>query len=326
MLHVKILPALVVILCVTMPKITAAQPPLEAAKPYDTALFVAIRSGDATSLEQQLARGADPNATQNGFSALMLATLAGTTRQMTILLEHGASSNYADADSVTALWLALPDDEKAMLLLNHGADPNMVSKEHYTALVKLVNFPGKTGLFRTLVARGADPKRAARDNSLLYMAAATDDTSLVGLLLDLGFRANDTIWNGDYPINSALAFRCSNTLKLLVDHGANVNTCLPDYYFHALHGMTALMQAAVADDEDSFFYLLDHGATVNARSKTGYTALMYVESAETDHPAMTKALLAHGANRTIKEPGGEDAMSLAAKKGNIESLQLLKQN
>jgi len=324
--RLSILLALVALLCVTTPKIAAAQPPLEPPKPYDTALFAAIRSGDAASLQQQLAQGSDPNATQNGFSALMVATLAGTTRQMTILLEHGARCNYADADSVTALWLALPDKEKAMLLLDHGADPNMISKEHYTPLVKLVNFPGKTDLFRALVARGADPKRAARDNTLLYMAAATDDTALVGLLLDLGFRANDTIWNGDYPINSALSFRCSNTLKLLVDHGADVNTCLPDYYFNALHGMTALMQAAVADDEASFFYLLDHGATVNAKSKTGYTALMYVESAETDHPAMTKALLAHGANRTIKEPGGEDAMTLAAKKGNSESLQLLKQN
>jgi ankyrin repeat protein len=85
------------------------------------------------------------------------------------------------------------------------------------------------------------------------------------------------------------------------------------------------MQAAVADDESSFFCLLEHGADVNAKSRSGYTPLMYVESTEADHPAMTKALLAHGADVKIKSPNGDDAISLAAKKGNTESLQLLRQ-
>jgi len=243
---------------------------------------------------------------------------------MQLLIDHGAKPNYADADSLTALFLAIPDSAKTVLLLDHGADPNLHSKANYSPLVKLVNLPGTTNLFQTMVAKGADPKRAARDNALLYWAAGTDDTTLVSLLLHLGFKANDTIYFGDYPINQALAFRCSHTLKMLVDHGADVNARTPDFFLPSFRGITALMQAALVDDEESFFYLLDHGADVNAKCKTGYTALMMAQLGEIDHPAITKALLAHGARINDKEPGGENAISLAAKKGNTESLRLLK--
>jgi len=317
--------ALVVSLCIMTPEMTVAQAPLTPPKPYDTTLFTAIRSGDATALQQKLDRGADPNATQNGISALEVATLAGTPQQMKLLLARGAKPNYADDDGITALFLAIPDTEKTILLLDHGADPNQHSKANYSALIKLANCPGTTDLLRTLIAKGADPKQAARDNALLYWAAGTDDTTLVGFILRLGFNANDTVLSGDYPINSALAYRCSNTLKMLVDHGADVNVRLPDVFLPNIRGMTALMQAAVADDEASFFYLLDHGADVHARCKTGYTALMLAQLSETDHPAITKALLVHGAKVADKSPTGENAISLAAKKGNTESLRLLKQ-
>jgi len=314
------------LLCAALPETTSAQPLLPPSTPYDTALFTAIRSGDLASLQQRLTAGSDANATQNGFSALMVATLAGTPQQMQLLLDRGAKINYADADSITALWLAIPDSAKTVLLLDHAADPNMLSKQKYTPLVKLVNFPGTTNLFHTLVARGADPKSAARDNTLLYLAAGTDDTTLVSMLLHFGFRPNDTVFSGDYPLNQALVFRCFNTLQMLVDQGADVNVGLPRTFFPNYRGITALMQAAFEDDEASFFYLLDHGADVNAKSSTGYTALMYLQTAETDHPSMTKALLAHGAKPMEKTPAGDDAISLAAKKGNTQSLQILKQH
>ena len=204
--------------------------------PSDTALFRIIRSGNLTALKQKMAASADANATMNGFSALMIATLSGTPEEMQLLLDHGAKVNYADDDSITALWLAVPDETKTLLLLDHGADPNMLSKEHYTPLVKLVSFPGTTPLFKKMVAHGADPKRGARDNSLLYQAASTNDTALVGVLLSLGFPLNDTTSLGDYPINAALSFRGFQTLKMLVDNGADVNVTTPNTFLPDLPG------------------------------------------------------------------------------------------
>jgi ankyrin repeat protein len=291
--------------------------------PSDTALFRIIRSGEVTALKQKMDASADANATMNGFSALMIATLSGTPEEMQVLLDHGAKVNYADDDSITALWLAVPNETKTLLLLDHGADPNMLSKEHYTPLVKLVSFPGTTPLFKKMVAHGADPKRSARDNALLYMAASSNDTALVGMLLSLGFRPNDTISIGDYPISAALSYRGFQTVKMLVDNGADVNVITPDTFLPDLRGLTPLMLAALNDDEPSFYYLLDHGANVNAKCKKGYTTLMCLQQSETDHPALTQALLEHGALASEKTKGGIDALSLARKKGNTRSAELL---
>ncbi|HTI90156.1 MAG TPA: ankyrin repeat domain-containing protein [Puia sp.] len=291
--------------------------------PSDTALFRVIRSGDVSALKQKIAAGADASATLNGFSALMIATLSGTVEEMQVLMEHGAQVNYADNDSITALWLAVPNEAKTLFLLDHGADPNMLSKEHYTPLVKLVSFPGTTPLFNKMVARGADPKRSARDNTLLYLAASTNDTALVGTLLSLGFRPNDTIAIGDYPICAALSYRGFLTVKMLVDNGADVNVATPKTFLPDLVGLTPLMLAALNDDEPSFYYLLDHGSNVNTKCKKGYTALMCLQQSETDHPALTQALLEHGALASEKTNGGVDALSLARKKGNTRSAELL---
>jgi ankyrin repeat protein len=318
------------LLCLPIPLFaqTGTRPPEKSAgtspaPPVDTALFRVIRAGDATALKQKMTTGADANATMNGFSALMIATLSGTVEEMQVLLDHGAKVNYADDDSITALWLAVPNETKTLLLLDHGADPNMLSKEHYTPLIKLVSFPGTTPLFKKMVAHGADPRRSARDNALLYLAASSNDTALVGTLLSLGFRPNDTISIGDYPISAALSYRGFLTVKMLVDNGADVNVVTPNTFLPDLIGLTPLMLAALNDDEPSFYYILNHGANVNAKCKKGYTALMCLQQSEIDHPALTQALLEHGALASEKTKSGIDALSLARKKGNTRSAELL---
>jgi ankyrin repeat protein len=58
-----------------------------------------------------------PHDTTGGFSPLMTATLTGSLNDMRHLIDLGANVNYADADSLTALWLAIPDSAKTELLL-----------------------------------------------------------------------------------------------------------------------------------------------------------------------------------------------------------------
>ena len=51
---------------------------------------------------------------------------------------------------------------------------------------------------------------------------------------------------------------------------------------------------------------------------------MLLEAAEIDDPEMTLALLQHGADPAAKAPDGTTAFYLAAKKGNTESVKILK--
>ena len=287
-------------------------------------IFRVIRSGSAEKLEVLLQNGANANAEEKGNSALMAAALTGSKEEMELLILHGAVVNYQDSDGITALWYAVPDFDKSDLLLKHGADPDLRSKEGFTVLVKLANYPGTEKLFLLLMEHGADPLKSGPDNTLLYNAASSCDTAILGLLLRSGLRANDTVSVGDYPIINALNFRCFSSVKMLVDNGANVNVAPMHFSLDLINGITPLMFAGVSNDSLSFFYLLEHGANPNARSKKGYSVLMYVQQAEKEEPAMTRALIEKGADPKIKAPDGADALFLAQLKGNTQTVELLK--
>jgi ankyrin repeat protein len=298
---------------------TAAQPPAT------TALFASIRSGSSIALQQQLSAGASPNETLYGYSALMAAVLCGTTQQMQLLIDRGANVNYENQQHLSALWLAVPDRQKTALLLDHGADPNH-PVEGYSVLTKCASFPGTADLLQFLIRKGADPRKSAPDNYLLYNAAASGDTAILGLVIRLGFKVNDTIAVGDFPINGAQLFHHVSTVKMLVENGADVNArSMYMQTLPAVVGFTPLMNAALNADKATILYLLDHGADPNLKSKTGVTALMVLQLSETDDPDLTLALLKHGANPADKTPDGTDAVGYAAQSGHIKSAELLKQ-
>jgi uncharacterized protein len=303
----------------------SAQPPSSPVGEKTKSLFDAIRSGSLDELNKQLANGADANDSLNGYSALMAAALNGTVGQMKTLINHGANVNYQTAQGITALWLAVPDEDKIILLLDYGTDINH-QIDGYGILAKLAGMPGTINIFHFLIDKGADLKKSAADNFLLYNAAAAGDTSILGFLIRSGFKVNDTVAFGDYPINNALTFRSFATLKMLVDNGADVNVrpmSLPN--FDALIGFTPLMNAALNYDKQSFFYLLEHGANPNLKNKKGFTALMLLQQSEaTDDPEMTLALIDHGAVVTEKAPDGTDALYYAQRKGNTKTVEVLK--
>jgi len=288
-----------------------------------TALFRAIRSGSTGELQKQLTNGANANDSLEGYTALMAAALNGTVEQMKLLIDHGANVNDQSSDSLTDLWLAVPDRDKTKLLLDHGADVNH-KIEGFGVLVKVAAMPGTLDIFRLLIDHGADLKKMAPDNYLLYNAAASGDTAIVGFLIRSGFNVNDSILFGDYPINNAEAFRSFATLKMLVDNGADVNVRQWNpFNLDAFKGFTPLMAASMENDKPSVLYLLDHGANPNARNNDGYTALMLLEQSESDDPEMITAFINHGARVSDEAPDGTDALYYAKKKGNTTSVALL---
>jgi uncharacterized protein len=286
-------------------------------------LFQTIRTGNVEKLEALLKEGANANATLEGYSALMAATLNGTAAEMKALIKQGADVNYLNKDSITALWLAVPNEEKTRLLLDNGAKPNIPSREGNTVLVKLANIPGSAKLMQLLIDRGCDPTKTGPNNDVMCNAVSTDDTAVVGLLIRYGVSINDTSFSGDYPINYATNFRCFNTLKMLVDNGADVNVRPKSAPLPLLIGITPLMWTAVSNDKKSFYYLLEHNADAKAKSPRGYTTLMFLAMSEVDDPDMTRALIEHGAQPAEKALDDTDALYYAKLKGNTRSVEIL---
>ena len=287
-------------------------------------LFQTIRQGDDARLATLLKAGADPNSVMSGYSALMAAALNGTPDAMKILLKHGAHVNYANADSISALWLAIPDMEKTNLLLQNGANVNQRSLDGNTVIIKLAAMPGTASVFDALVKAGCSPSNASKTNDGLYNAAGSGDTALVARFLRAGALVNDTNCFGDFPINAALNYRCFSTMSMLVDHGANTNPVQEHAILPLIAGTTPLMWAALSNDQASFDYLLSHGANPKALSPGGYTVLTFLARSAWDNPVMTKTLLDKGVSPTAKAHDDTDALYHFKQRGNTASLDVIK--
>lgn len=85
----------------------------------------AARDGDASSLAEQLAAGAEVDALDRyGQSALMLAARAGALAAVRVLIEAGAKLDVTAKFGLSATMLAAVNDHEAIarLLLAAGAD------------------------------------------------------------------------------------------------------------------------------------------------------------------------------------------------------------
>ena len=300
-----------------------AQPKSSVQESENVLLFSVIRSGDAAKLDALLKTSVSANASMAGYSALMAATLNGTIQEMKLLIDHGADVNYVNSDSISALWLAVPDKERTELLIRHGADVRQRSKEGNNVLVKLAAVPGSAALMELLISKGCDPRKSGRVNDIMYNAAGSCDTAVVGLLIRHGVSVSDTSFFGDYPVSSATNYRCFNTLKMLVEHGADVNVSPRQGPLPLFTGITPLMWAAVSNDKPSFYFLLENGADAKAKTPRGYTTLMFLAMSEVDDPDMTLALIKHGVNPAEKALDDTDALHHALLKGNTRSVEIL---
>jgi serine/threonine protein kinase len=104
----------------------------------ETALFGAVRGGDAQLAEALLTRGANANArSHSGDTPLRMAAVYGRSDLAALLLEHGADPNAANDDGRTPLVEASMRGNLAMvrLLLAHGADRRKADAQNKTALV-----------------------------------------------------------------------------------------------------------------------------------------------------------------------------------------------
>ena len=138
-----------------------------------------------------LEHGADPNAapTEDGATALHLASQDSHEEVVRLLLEHKADPNLARADDrTTALHIASEDGhvEVVRLLLEHKADPNLATTNAGTTALHLASEDGHVEVVRLLLEHKADPNSATTDDgtTALYMASQAGHVAVVRLLLE----------------------------------------------------------------------------------------------------------------------------------------------
>ena len=115
--------------------------------------------------------------------------------------------------------------------------------------------------------------------------------------------------NGNYNASLMLS---------LINDGANVNSQDPT-------GRSPIHQAAINNDLATIKRLLEkHHADIEAKDNSGYTPLML--AACYGDIAIVNYLIEHGADKTIKDTDGEDALYKATNRGRTDIVRLLKKN
>ena len=101
-------------------------------------------------------------------------------------------------------------------------------------------------------------------------------------------------------------------VRLLVKRGADVNIRLPREQWTLLHSAAHLLQ------KDLVLVLLRAGCEPNAVDELGQTALSKVLHAFSPKADLIEILLEHGADPEAKFGGGESAVQLATRTGQID--------
>ena len=128
---------------------------------------------------------------------------------------------------------------------------------------------------------------------------------------------------GDYTTSLKLASEKGylDLVKILLEHGADVNSTTGDYDY------TALMYASKYEHIKIVQILLKHGADVNIQNRNGFTALIY--ASENGFVKIVKMLLEHKADVNIQENNGETALTTSIsheKPGTNTIVELLLKN
>jgi uncharacterized protein len=156
-----------------------------------------------------------------------------------------------------------------------------------------------------LIAAGADVSAATRYNiTPLSLACTNGNAAMIERLLKAGADPNSTSEAGQTALMTAALAGKVDAVKMLLAHGAKVNVQEPT------KGQTALMWAAAEGNTAAAEALVEFGADIKAKSKTGYTPLLF--AVRGGHKDTVQALLSHGANSNDVAPDGTSALGTSA--------------
>ncbi len=248
-----------------------------------------------------------------------------TQKKLEGWLAAGADITQELSDAIIA-----NDASRVKFLVSKGADVNKLDNQGATPLTSAAR-QRHPEMVELLVGLGADVNEPNSDGMTpLITAVLRDDVSTVKALLAKGADIEKPGPEGFRPLADAISEDKYETAKALIEAGANVNTPAgPD-------GLTPLMVAvAQSEPADGAVFLpsstrpidiakglLERGADVNAKSKSGITPLMV--AATHNNPPMIGLLIEAGADANAKNNQGKTAADVAELNKNLEAAQAIR--
>lgn len=280
--------------------------------------FIAAKNGDSEKLNSILSFGVEVDTRdEENETALIIAARNGHTNAVKLLLERGSDVEAKNNSRITPLAAAAAKAHVHIcrLLLPAGANPNAKSVDGMTPLA-LAARRGSLETVKLLLAHGADIKsRTETGRTALALASAEGHLEVVKLLVQAGSDINTQDLEGATAWSEAARNGHAAVVRFLVDHDALVE---------AKSGNpldSRLLMAALCNDLDGAVELLSQGASVDARTKCGDTALALASGL--GHISFITMLLERNANPNLRIRGESTSLLLACRNGQTKVTEAL---
>jgi ankyrin repeat protein len=244
----------------------------------------------------------------------MTAALFGTPSQLAALLDRGLDPNSRTANGTTVLMAAAADAEKVRLLLARGADARSRTPSGGDALTVAAAYRGTARSLQALLDAGADPEppEGVRvRNAPLVLAAMNGDLDNVRLLLARGAKASES------ALGEAVTFGYADVVRTLIGAGANAR-------MEESSGINLLHWATITNRRAVIPVLAEAGVPIDTLDDNGFTPLMYAATLDFGDTAVLEALLAAGANRTVRNFEGRTPLAQARRHKHARLAELLR--
>lgn len=326
--------------------------------------WFAARWGEPTStlevMESLLDQGADPSAKDHGhFTPLHHAVDSGEPDRVSLLLQYGADIYAENEFGETACsratgWEAFEgtevlgelcggfaswlnsdfwteaDREMVLAELEAGADPRAQNSTGETVLHMATQLAGDPSVVEVLLNQGADtevPIAYAGGEYPLHVAATRRDPAFAKVLLTHGANIDTTDHQGQTPLYTAALYsgwEGTKVLELLLDQGANIES-------ENQYGQTPLFAAIEAVSRDAperrgptaVSILVERGARVDVVDKGGGTLLHHAASFRGVKPELVEFLIEQGIPVDVEDAYGDTALDLASSRTSDRVIRLL---
>jgi ankyrin repeat protein len=254
----------------------SAPPPVPAIDPASAELIAAARKGDVAAVKAALEKGGKVSDADraSGRNALQWAAGEGKIEVIEALLLAGAALDAEDRTGKTALTIAAErgraDAVKA--LLKAGAAINHRDRIQGSPLLWAAGL-GNPSTVRELIAANADVNVADVNGltPLLWAAGIGESESVAALLDAKADPATRDRIDGDDALIRAIRSGKPETVKLLIERGAKVDT-------RNDKGATALLIAASNGSLEKLRMIVEAKADIAVKDNSGRGAIEYANN------------------------------------------------